>query len=402
MSALAADPRSIPFTRVTICPEARAAVDRVLSSGWVTTGPEVAAFESEFRTFVGAEHAVAVASCTAAIEIGLRSLRLPPGSAVLTSALTFCGVAHAITRAGHRPVLVDVDPVTMTPTAATTARASRAVGGADAMVVLHFAGCPSPVEELADAAGLPLGRVVEDAAHGPGMTVGDRPVGSISAATCFSFYATKNLPIGEGGMLTTDDPEVAAFARTARLHGMSRDAWRRYLPGAPWRYEVDAEGLKANMTDVQAAIGRAQLTALDGWQARRRALADRYRKVLEGVHGISPPGDAEHGEHAWHLFVTRVEPHHRLTRDQLMEELSERGVHCSVHFIPLHHLGFFRRLESCPPRLDGVDALFPKLLSLPLYPALEDDDVDRVCEVLEALGRPASRPRLAGEREGRA
>jgi dTDP-4-amino-4,6-dideoxygalactose transaminase len=394
MNMLAAEARSIPFTRVTISSDARAAVDRVLGSGWVTTGPEVACFEEEFAGSVGAKHAVAVSSCTAAIELGLRAMHLPAGSRVLTSAVTFCGVAHAITRAGHRPVLVDVDARTMMPSPETAARAAR--GGADAMVVLHFAGHPAPVVELAAAARLPLQRVVEDAAHGPGISVGGRAVGSISAATCFSFYATKNLPIGEGGMLTTDDGEVAAHTRTARLHGMSRDAWRRYLPGAPWRYDVEAEGLKANMTDVQAAIGRAQLTALGGWQARRRELALRYRDALAGVEGITPPGDPVDGEHAWHLFVVQVEAHHRLARDELMTELGSRGVHCSVHFIPLHHLGFFRRVDPGRQELPGADALFPKLLSLPLYPDLEDDDVDRVCEVLEDLGRPARRSLSSG------
>src|SRR6266540_5126913 len=268
----ATPPRQVPFARAEICEEARAASARVLESGWLTTGPEVVAFERELAEWVHADHGVAVASCTAAIELALRALGLPPGSKVLTSTMTFCGAVHAIVHAGLVPVLADVDPVTLCSDAAACAAASRRVGGVDAMVVTHYAGFPAPVEELAEAAGLPLGRVVEDAAHALGTLVGTRPVGTVSAATCFSFYATKNLPIGEGGMVTTDDPAIADHVRRARLHGMSRDAWKRYLPGSTWRYDVGVAGLKANMTDLQAAIGRAQLRRFAGWQDRRAQL----------------------------------------------------------------------------------------------------------------------------------
>ena len=275
----------IPFARSRVAPEALEAVERVLSSGWLTTGPEVGAFERDFADYVGAPHAVAVASCTTAIELSLRALGLPPGSRVLTSTMTFCGAVHAIVHAGLEPVLVDVDPETLIPTADMTAAAARQ-GMPEAMVVMHMAGYPAPVEELAEAAGLPLGRVIEDAAHALGTFVGRRRVGTISAATCFSFYATKNLPIGEGGMITTTDPAIEAHVRRARLHGMSRDAWKRYLPGSGWRYEVEMPGLKANMTDVQAAIGRAHLDHLPEWQTHREMLADRYDSLLEGVPGI--------------------------------------------------------------------------------------------------------------------
>jgi dTDP-4-amino-4,6-dideoxygalactose transaminase len=221
------DVARIPFAAAEITPDAREAAARVLASGWVTTGPEVVAFEREFADWVGAPHAVAVSSCTAAIELALRGLDLPPGSKVLTSVMTFCGAVHAITHAGHQPVFADVDPETLMPGPAETAAAAARAGGVDAMLVLHFAGAPAPVAELAAAAGLPLDRLVEDAAHAVGGWVGERQVGTISAATCFSFYATKNLPIGEGGMLTTADGRLADWVRVARLHGMSRDAWKR-------------------------------------------------------------------------------------------------------------------------------------------------------------------------------
>jgi len=377
----------IPFAQAEISEEARDAAARVLASGWVTTGPEVLEFEREFAGLVEAPFAVAVSSCTAGIEISLRALRLPAGAKVLTSTMTFCGAVHAIVHAGLRPVFVDVKPETLMPDAETVAAAVRAAGPVDAMVVLHFGGAPAPVEEMAIAAGLPLSRVIEDAAHAVGTKVGDRWVGSISAATNFSFYATKNLPIGEGGMITTADPELADRARQIRLHGMSRDAWKRYLPGSSWRYEVDVAGIKANMSDVQAAIGRGQLKHFWGWQERREELARAYESRLSRIAGLRTPPRPESGVHAWHLYVIRVEPDFGIDRDTFISQLSERGVDCSVHFIPLHHQPYFQRMfanegnQSFPV----ADAVFPTIVSLPFYPGLTDGMLDQICEEIDGM-----------------
>lgn len=374
----------VPFADCWISPGAQAAAQRVLASGWVTTGAEVAAFESEFAERVGAAHAVAVSSCTAAIELSLRSLRLEPGAKVLVSTMTFCGAVHAIVHAGLTPVLVDVDPRTGMPTAATTRRAAEACGGAAAMTVVHWAGDPAPVEELADAAGLPRDRLVEDAAHAFGTTVGDQWVGATSAAACFSLYATKNLPVGEGGMVTTDDPDRAAWLRRSRLHGMSADAWRRYLPGGSWRYDVQEAGLKANMTDLQAAIGREQLSCFDDWQNRRADVARRYDERLSDVPQLRLPHRPEPGQgtHAWHLYPVRVQPSSARTRDEVIEALARDGVGTSVHFIPIHHLAYFRDAALWQGRLSGADELFEQLLSLPMHPRLTVDHVDRVCDAV--------------------
>jgi dTDP-4-amino-4,6-dideoxygalactose transaminase len=230
--------------------------------------------------------------------------------------------------------------------------------------------------------------VIEDAAHGLGTSVGSRHVGTISAATCFSFYATKNLPIGEGGMITTADPAIEADVRRARLHGMSRDAWKRYLPGSGWRYEVGMAGLKANMTDVQAAIGRAHLERLPDWQAHRQMLADRYDSLLQHVPGIRRPVRPVEGRHAWHLYVIRVEPEYGRDRDELSAALAERGVDCSVHFIPTHHHPYFRRLLR--HEMPGADKAFAQILSLPLYPGLRLEDVHRVCAEIADLHMTAA------------
>ncbi len=365
-----------------ITSKARQAASRVLASGWVTTGPEVVAFESELKDWVGARHAVGVSSCTAAIEISLRALQLPSGSPVLTSTITFCGAIHAIVHAGHRPVLVDVDPVTLMPNPETVERAAR--HGAQAMVAVHYGGHGAHLTESAAAAGLPMSRVVEDAAHAIGTEIGGRRVGSFSAATCFSFYATKNLPIGEGGMITTDDADVAGWARKLRIHGMSEDAWRRYLPGAGWRYSVSDDGIKANMTDVQAAIGRVHLRSLEAWQHRREQLAARYDAGLAGIPGIGIPPRPVNGRHAWHLYVIRVQPEFGMSRDELISSLAEQGVHCSVHFIPNHTQPYFRRFLDQGASFPNADAAFEEILSLPFYHSLTAGEIELVCEAIAA------------------
>ena len=378
--------QQVPFCRTEITPEAQQAAVRVLASGWVTMGAESIAFEQEFGAWVDAPHTVAVSSCTAAIQLALTGLGLPPGAPVLTPTLTFCGAVQAIVHAGLRPVLVDTDEATLTVSAEGVAKAAR--HGAAAMVIQHMAGYPVDGAELAEAAGIPDGNVVEDAAHGLGATVGGRPVGSFSRAGCFSFYATKNLPIGEGGAITTTDGDLAERWRRMRLHGMSGDAWRRYHRSGTWRYTVEEAGMKANFTDLQAAIGREQLRRLPAWQQRRAAIAARYDAQLAGIEGLELPPRPAADTHAWHLYIVRI--HHRpfgIDRDTAAERLAEAGIGTSVHFIPVHHLPYFRNLlglEACG-ELSAADQIFPRLLSLPMFPGLTDSDVDRVCEALAGL-----------------
>ncbi len=390
--------RPIPFAVTEITDEAQRAALAVLRGGWVTTGPESLAFETELARYVGSAHAVAVSSCTAAVELALRAYGLPPGARVLTPTMTFAGAVHAIVHAGLRPVLVDVDERSLTMNAAAVEQA--AAQGADVLVVQHMAGYPAPVPELAAAAHLGLDRTVEDAAHGLAGSVGDVSIGHVSRATCFSFYATKNLPIGEGGAITTDDADLVSRLRALRLHGMSHDAWRRYQPGGSWRYTVLDAGLKANLTDLHAAIGRAQLAHLDGWQRRREALAQRYDLMLGGVPGIELPARPASGRHAWHLYVIRVrQGEFGSHRDALSHALAEQGIGTSVHFIPVHHHPYFRQLlgaEQCE-RLSTADRIFPTLLSLPLHPLMSDADVDRVASAINDV-HCGTRRRIAAGR----
>jgi dTDP-4-amino-4,6-dideoxygalactose transaminase len=378
--------QAVPFCRTEIVPEAQQAAVRVLGSGWVTMGAEAIAFEQEFGAWVDARHTVSVSSCTAAIQMALTALGLPPGAPVLTPTLTFCGAVQAIVHAGLRPVLVDADTETLTVSAEGVAKAAR--NGAAAMVIQHMGGYPVDAAELAAAAGLSADNVVEDAAHGLGATVRGRPVGSFSRAACFSFYATKNLPIGEGGALTTTDGDLAERWRRMRLHGMSRDAWRRYDRSGTWRYTVEDAGMKANFTDLQAAIGREQLHHLAAWQQRRAAIAARYDAHLAGLRGLELPPRPAAETHAWHLYIARIDRRaFGMDRDTVSDRLADAGIGTSVHFIPVHHLPYFRDLlglEACG-ELASADRIFPQLLSLPMHPGLTDSDVDRVCEALAGL-----------------
>jgi dTDP-4-amino-4,6-dideoxygalactose transaminase len=370
--------RNVPFTVPPMTDQARAAAQRVLRSGWVTTGPECAAFEQELAAYLGQPHVVSVASCTHALELTLRALRLEPGAAVLTPSLTFCGAVAAIAHAGYRPVLVDIDEATLTPDQKAVAVAVARAGRPAAMVVCDLGGYPVDAAALADAAGLPYSRVIVDAAHGPGGDVGRAAAATAPFATCLSFYATKNLPIGEGGAVATHDEELAGWLRSVRLHGMNKDAWRRYLPGGSWRYDVPEIGFKANLTDLQAAIGRAQLAALPGWQARRAELFARYDAAL-GDAVVLP---LRHPGHARHLYQVRV-----ARRDELAAQLAEAGIATSVHFIPVHRLTGYAQLlggDECAS-VPVTDRVADELLSLPLYPGLSDGAVDRVSDCLNEL-----------------
>jgi dTDP-4-amino-4,6-dideoxygalactose transaminase len=372
----------VAFTVPPFAEEAKAAALRILDSGWVTTGPECAGFERELGEYLGQPHVVTLTSCTHALELSLRALRLRPGALVLTPALTFCGAVAAIVHAGYQPVLVDVDEATLVPSADLVAAAVRRVGGISAMVICDLGGYPVDHVALADAASIPYSRVVVDAAHGPGGAIGRAAEPTAPFATCLSFYATKNLPIGEGGAVATYDEEFATWLRAARLHGMSKDAWKRYLPGGTWRYDVPEIGFKANMMDFQAAIGRAQLTALPAWQDERTALVKRYDEALGDAIDAGRVTIPERPDgHSYHLYQIRIG-----RRDEVIERLTAAGIGTSVHFIPVHHFRGYADLlgEAERSSVPTTDRLAEELLSLPLYPGLSDYQLDRVATELIA------------------
>jgi dTDP-4-amino-4,6-dideoxygalactose transaminase len=378
----------VPFEDCYITPEAHRAAARVLTSGRLETGPERAAFERDVAHLAGARHAVAVASCTAGIELALRSLRLDPDALVLVPALTFCGAVQAVVHAGLQPVLVDVDPETGMPTAQTVDAAVNATGAVAAMVVVHWAGAPADVTALADAARLDRSRVVEDAGHALGARRQGMPVGS-GAAVCFSFSSAANLAIGQGGMVLTDDAERAEWLRRARGHGTSTSAARGSRPlRTGGRYDDDEPGLNAEMDELHAAIGRGQLTHFPRWQHRRRQIAARYDAAFAATAGVQLPHRpaTSGGRHAWRLYGLRLLPSSGVGRGQLVATMAAAGIEGAGDLLPMHRLPAFRDLCAVPPPgLPGADAYLEQVVYLPIHPRLTDQQVDHVSAAVRAV-----------------
>lgn len=357
------------------------AVVRVLRSGWLSTGSECQAFEAELAEYTGAPHVVAMSSCTAALEIALEAQRFGPGCRVGVPTWTFASSASAVVRAGAMPVLLDVDPDTLNLAPAALAAALDDGQGLDGVVLVHFAGVPvaREIHDLVTGAGIP---VIEDAAHALGGSDHRGPISGVgTVGACYSFYASKNLCTAEGGALATHDAELAAFARTSRLHGMMRDAWKRYDVGADPTYDIELLGLKANMPDILAALGRSQLARFDTMQVRRRALVSRYRTLLatiEDLRIVPPELDPRSADHLMVVLLPRG-----TDRGALIATMGQAGIGTSIHFRPLHTLTWFAEHALVGPGGTPVaDALAGRALSLPLHVGLSDGDVDRVVAVL--------------------
>jgi dTDP-4-amino-4,6-dideoxygalactose transaminase len=380
----------LKFSPPLIGEEEIAEVVDTLRSDWITTGPKTARFEEEFASYLGAPGALAVNSCTAGLHVALRRADVGAGDEVITTTITFAASVNVIEHVGARPVLVDVeaDTLNLDPAAVEAAITSET----RAIIAVHFAGHPAeldPIRELADRHDLIL---VEDAAHAlPASYKGVR-IGATSNPVAFSFYATKNLTTGEGGMLTSD-PEFLERARCLSLHGMSRDAWRRYDAGGSWFYEVVAPGFKYNMTDIQASLGLWQLRKLEGFQERRRAIAAAYSKAFAATDALETPVSRPHIEHAWHLYVLRLRPGAlRIGRDDFIRELAARNIGTSVHFIPIHIHPYYRdtyNLEAAafPNAMES----YGRMLSLPINPRMSDGDAGDVIQAVLDIVRAHER-----------
>ncbi|MGH9867887.1 MAG: DegT/DnrJ/EryC1/StrS family aminotransferase [Candidatus Polarisedimenticolia bacterium] len=375
-------PRRIPFCVPSTDQTEIDQVSEAIRSGWLTTGPKVKEFEQRIARYVGAQHAVAVNSCTAALHIALAAAGVKRGDEVITTPYTFAATGETILYQGARPVFADIEPRTLNIDPAAIRRAITR--RTRAIVPVHMAGLACEMDEILEIGkrrGIP---VIEDAAHALGSTVGKRPIGALSDMTCFSFYATKNLTTGEGGMLTTNDADLAARVRRLSLHGLSRDAWKRYTASGTWKYDIVDLGYKYNMTDVAAGIGLAQLAKFRGMQARRRTLALRYSRLLAASDVFDLPAQKKGWTHAWHLYMVRLRPGTlKIGRDQVIEELKDRGIGTSVHFIPLHLHSFYRRKLRHPKgSFPHAEREWARAISLPLFPGLSLDDQDRVVESL--------------------
>jgi len=386
----------VPFSRPSLDHEEEEAVLAVLRSGWLTTGEVATAFEKEFAQAVGTRHALALNSATAGLHLSLEALGVRPGSVVLTTPYTFTATAEVVRYLGADPVFVDIDRATLNIDVPQLAAALETLSAAgrqvSAIVPVHVAGLPCDMEairHLSVKLGIP---VIEDAAHAFPVRQADRYVGTFGDAGVYSFYATKTITTGEGGMVATDRDEVAARIRIMRLHGIDREVWNRYTePGASWKYDVVAAGYKYNMTDIAAAIGRVQLRKAESFLSRRKAIARRYIAAFSALDFLTLPTWTEN--HAWHLFIVRIrEKKLSITRDQCIEELQKKGIGVSVHFIPLHTMKYYRERYGLKP--DDFPAAMEcsrACISLPLSASLSDDDVERVIGAVAEVGDASRR-----------
>jgi dTDP-4-amino-4,6-dideoxygalactose transaminase len=379
----------LPYAVPSIGEEEIAEVVDSLRSGWVTTGPKVKRFESDFAHYVGAKHAIGVSSCTAGLHIALTALDVSPGDEVIVPTLTFCSTANVVVHLGARPVLVDVGAdFNVNPQAIEAAITPRT----KVIMPVHYGGQACDLEAIYQIAAAHRLAVVEDAAHAVGSTYHGYKIGSshlsqllgesasVRAATVFSFYATKNMTTGEGGMITTTHDALAEHMRLLTLHGMSRDAWKRYANNGSWYYEVVTAGYKSNMTDIQAALGIHQLRQLDGFFETRQRYARMYDAAFSALPEIRTPVVHADRNHVYHLYVIRLNLEHlTIDRAQFIEQLRMRNIGTSVHFIPVHLHPFYREHFGYQRGdLRQSEMIYDRIISLPLYPRMTESDVRAV------------------------
>ncbi len=400
-SVLARRDTHLPFALPDITDEEIRAVTAVLRSGWITTGPEAKAFEQEFARYIGVRHAVAVNSCTAALHLALEALGVGEGDEVLTSTVTFTATAEVAEYLGARSRFVDVegDTLNLSPDRVRDVIAReytrrdgewrhRDTGGRlRAIVPVHYGGHPCDMDALLAIAGQYELTVVDDAAHALPASLGGRRIGALGCPTAFSFYATKTLTTAEGGMFCTDDDALADRVRLMSLHGISRDAWKRYAADGSWAYEVVEAGYKYNLTDIAAALGRSQLRRVEAMLERRRTIAARYTTEFASLPELEVPSERQGVGHAWHLYPIRLRLDRlSIDRARFIEELRKRQIGASVHFIPLHQQPFYaRRYEYRPHDFPVAEAEYPRLVSLPIYSRMSDGDAENVVAVVAEI-----------------
>ena len=388
----------LPFSLPTIGEEEIAEVTDSLRSGWVTTGPKTKQFEEQFQEYIGAKHAIAVNSCTAGLHIALAALGISPGNEVIVPTLTFCSTANVVIHLGARPVLVDVgEDFNVTPEAIERAITPRT----KAIIPVHYGGQPCDLEAIYAVAARHHLAVIEDAAHAVGATYHGFKIGSdalpssllgresqwLKVVTVFSFYATKNMTTGEGGMITTADDDLAKLMRLLSLHGMSRDAWKRYTSAGSWYYEVVMPGYKYNMTDIQAALGIHQLRKLDDFIVTRQRYARLYDHAFADLPEIETPITHSDRSHVYHLYVVRLNLELLTTdRAQFIEELKALNIGTSVHFIPVHLHPFYQKSFGYKPGdFPMAERIYERIISLPLFPKMTEDDVKDVIQAVEHI-----------------
>lgn len=368
----------MPFHLPSVGPEEIQSVVETLRSGWLTTGPQVKQFEEKFAKLIGAGHAVAVNSGTAGLHLALDAVGVKEGDEVLVPTMTFAATGEVVLYFKARPVLVDCQRDTLNMDPDQIKKVITA--STKAIIPVHFGGQPCELDRILEIARQHSLKIIEDAAHALPACFQGKRVGTIADITCFSFYATKTITTGEGGMITTENDEYADRMRIMSLHGISKDAWKRYTAEGSWYYEILYPGYKYNLTDIAAAIGIEQLKKCDRfWEARRR-IAAMYDEGLAGLQEIRTPVCRSDVQHAWHLYVVQLELERlRISRNEFIEVLKKENIGTSVHFIPLHLHPYYRNTYSYrPEEFPNATAAYERIISLPIYPRMTDCDVEDV------------------------
>ncbi|UCF79338.1 MAG: DegT/DnrJ/EryC1/StrS aminotransferase family protein [Candidatus Eiseniibacteriota bacterium] len=380
----------LPFSLPMLGDEEKAEVLKVLDSGWITTGPRAFEFEKKVAAYVGASEAVALSSCTAALHVSLAVLGVGPGDEVITSTLTFCSTANVIIHLGAKPVLVDVrsDTLGMDPVEVEKKMTAKT----KAIIPVHYAGHPCRMDDIDSLAASRSVPVVEDAAHALGAEYRGKKIGSLSRLTCFSFYPIKNITTAEGGAITLNDRELADKIRLYSLHGMSKDAWKRYSSRGAWYYEVLYPGFKYNLTDLQAALGLHQMDRLDGFLARREHIASLYDEAFsecEEVSSLHVERDVKHARHLYPILLNLEKL--SIDRGRFIDELRAENIGTTVNFVPVHMHPYYRDTFGYGPGdFPVAEDAYERVISIPLYPRMTDEDAN---DVMEAVKKVASHHR---------
>ena len=373
----------IPFHKTHTTNEEIEAVVEAIKSGWLTMGPKTVKFEEKFKEYIGSQYAISLNSATAALHLSLKAIGLKRDDEVILPTNTFIATAEVVTYFDAKPVLCDIEEDTHNIDVSKIE--SLITDKTKAIIPVHFAGQPCDMDEIYEIAKRYDLKVIEDAAHAIPSKYKGKLIGSLEKTdiTCFSFYATKTLSTGEGGMATTNSEKYAKSIKVNRLHGISKDAWDRYTAKGSWYYEVVDNGNKYNTTDINAALGIVQLKKQEILKQKREAIAKKYINAFEKNKNIILPVIKQDRETSWHLFVIKVD-----NRDEVIEELKQRGVGCSVHFIPVHKHPYYKERYNYKDKDYPVaNRVFEKSLSLPIYPDMSDEEVEYVIvSVLDIVG----------------
>lgn len=376
----------LPFSRPTIDEATIQEVVDCLRSGWLATGPRVQQFEEALRNYIGAPHAITVMSATAGLHLALMALDIKPGDEVITTSLTFAATLNVVAALGAIPVLVEIDPVTLNMDMAALKKAITPK--TKVIMPVHYAGLPVDCDEIYALAAKHNLRVIEDAAHAIGASYKGKRIGSFGDIQVFSFHPNKNMTTIEGGCVVARDEDFVSKFNQLKFHGINKQAWNRFAKGGSQHYDVVAPGLKSNMSDVQAAVGIHQIAKVDGFNQRRKELAQRYYEGLSSNKALTlPVPPAVYEGHSWHLYCVRVNPEYTtFTRDTLMEALKERGIGTGLHYQAAHLFSYYQEQFGYKQGdFPHTEKVCQRIMSLPLFPTLTDAQQDKVIETINEL-----------------